>query len=160
MEPRTLHDASVLPVPEPDPGIEDVLAVASGREGQAPLCPRCGGPARQPVVLAHGALRLDRDRRAAALDGRAVPLTRAEFDLLWHIAARRGRLATYAWLGRLAAKRRRAPGFVATPAALKVLAHRVRRRLGAPALIETVAGEGFRLGPPAAIPSLDCGGAP
>ena len=46
----------------------------------------------EPVRI--GGLTVDARRRVAALDGATMDLSRKEFDLLWHLASRRGEVVT------------------------------------------------------------------
>jgi len=90
-----------------------------------------------------GSLKLDRDRRGAHIDGRALELTRLEFDILWLFASdpdrvhSRERILSYAW------------GAQADPMTnvVDVYIARLRKKLvgpGAPKLA-TVRGVGYRL---------------
>jgi DNA-binding response OmpR family regulator len=51
-----------------------------------------GEPDPAPVVV--GTLNLDPGRREASLDGSPLELSRKEFDLLWHLAGRVGRVVS------------------------------------------------------------------
>jgi two-component system KDP operon response regulator KdpE len=55
---------------------------------------RRAGPATEPV-LEIGALRIDLDKRAVTMDGRPVPLSPIEYDLLRLLAANEGKLLTH-----------------------------------------------------------------
>jgi DNA-binding response OmpR family regulator len=55
---------------------------------------RRGGVADAPAAIEVGPLRVDLGRRSATLHGRALDLTRKEFDLLAYLAARRDHLVT------------------------------------------------------------------
>jgi DNA-binding response OmpR family regulator len=63
-----------------DARIRAVLRRARADDGEEPL--RIGG------------LALDARRRAASVDGQVLDLSRKEFDLLWHLASRRGEVVT------------------------------------------------------------------
>jgi DNA-binding response OmpR family regulator len=55
---------------------------------------RRGGVTDAPAAIEVGPLRVDLGRRSATLHGRALDLTRKEFDLLAYLAARRDHLVT------------------------------------------------------------------
>jgi DNA-binding response OmpR family regulator len=98
--------------------------------------------AEEPEALADGALRIDVPARRAEVDGRALGLTRKEFDLLVELMRQRGRVLT----------RERLletvwgydyPGETRT---VDVHVRRLRQKLGAgvDARVETVVGVGYR----------------
>jgi DNA-binding response OmpR family regulator len=93
-----------------------------------------------------GALTLDVDARETVLDGRAVDLTRTEFDLLAALASRPGAVMS-----------RRAlidavwgPGWVGDEHLVDVHVLHVRQKLGdtaaAQRFVRTVRGVGYRIG--------------
>ncbi|REE99170.1 response regulator transcription factor [Thermomonospora umbrina] len=114
------------------------------------LLRRTGRPG--PVVrLAVGGLRIDVDRREAALDDGALELTRREFDLLAYLAARPGRVVSRREL--LAEVWHQAYGDDQT---IDVHLSWLRRKLGetaaAPRYLHTVRGVGVRLAAPETVP--------
>ncbi|WP_030164153.1 response regulator transcription factor [Spirillospora albida] len=102
------------------------------------------GPA---ATLSVGGLRIDLDRREAALDGAPLELTRREFDLLAYLAARPGRVVARREL--LAEVWRQAYGDDQT---IDVHLSWLRRKLGEtaakPRYLHTVRGVGVRLAEP------------
>jgi two-component system OmpR family response regulator len=104
------------------------------------LCRRTGaGP---PPVLRHAGLSLDPSRYEAHRDGRALRLTAKEFAVLESLLAARGgpvprpELIAAAWDELVPP----------TSNVLDVLIAGLRRKLGAPAVLHTVRGVGYRLG--------------
>ncbi|MEW5763292.1 MAG: response regulator transcription factor [Bacillota bacterium] len=105
---------------------------------------QAAAPARR-LKLCGGRLLVDPARREVLRDGRPVPLTPREFDLLACLAGAPGRalnrndLLDAVW-GR---------GYVGDPKTVDVYIRRLREKLeddpGRPALIETVWGVGYRL---------------
>ena len=99
------------------------------------------GGAQQPTVLERRGVRLDTMRRLAERDGRLLNLTPKEFGVLEMLLladggyVRPGELLTQVW------------DQATDPAStiVKVTVHQLRRKLGAPALIETGPGFGYRL---------------
>ena len=89
--------------------------------------------------IRRGALTLDLDRRRAFLAGRALALTRREFDLLATLAAEPGRvfsrevLLDKVW----------GPEYLGTPRTVDQHVAQLREKLGA-GWIETVRGQGYR----------------
>jgi DNA-binding response OmpR family regulator len=110
---------------------------------------RRAGRAGPVMRLAVGGLHIDVDRREAALDGRALELTRREFDLLAYLAARPGRVVSRREL--LAEVWHQAYGDDQT---IDVHLSWLRRKLGetaaSPRYLHTVRGVGVRLAAPAA----------
>jgi two-component system response regulator MtrA len=99
-------------------------------------------PTMQPAeVLEAGRLRLDLARREVAVDGRAVELTRVEFELLAALARRVDAPVTRRWLVENVLDPDREGG----ERTLDVHVSRLRKKLGAGGLIETVWGIGYRL---------------
>ena len=103
---------------------------------------------RRPILgrtegIQIGPLRLDRERREAAVDGQPVALTRVEFELLLALAARPGAAVTR-WALTESALDGAGDGDERT---LDVHISRLRKKLGVAGLIETVWGIGYRLGP-------------
>jgi len=103
---------------------------------------------RRPVLwrgdaLEVGALRIDLATREVSIEGRAVELTRVEFDLLAALARRPGAAVTRQWL----ADHVLDPERDGTERSLDAHMSRLRKKLGAGALIKTVWGIGYRLAP-------------
>jgi two-component system response regulator MtrA len=101
---------------------------------------------RRPVlargnVFEVGALRIDLATREAWVDGRAVELTRVELDLLAALARRPGAAVTRQWL----ADHVLDPESDGADRNLDAHMSRLRKKLGAGALIKTVWGIGYRL---------------
>ncbi len=96
---------------------------------------------RREPMSDHGRLLVDRDKHAVTLDGESIELTAKEFDLLAVLAEEPGRavprqeLFARVW----------DPVWVGTGKTLDVHVASLRRKLGDPALIETVRGVGYRL---------------
>ncbi|AEW94233.1 two component transcriptional regulator, winged helix family [Streptantibioticus cattleyicolor NRRL 8057 = DSM 46488] len=108
---------------------------------------RARGP-QSAQVLEVGALRVDVARREAALEGAVLDLTRREFDLLAHLAARPGVVVARREL--LAEVWRQSYGDDQT---IDVHLSWLRRKLGEtaarPRYLHTVRGVGVKLEPPA-----------
>lgn len=98
-----------------------------------------------PATLRVGRLTVDPDRREATLDGRALNLTRKEFDLLAYLAAREGKVVPR---GELLANLWNLPGRH-DDQTLDVHLSWLRRKLGEraaqPRYLHTVRGVGFKL---------------
>jgi two-component system alkaline phosphatase synthesis response regulator PhoP len=99
-------------------------------------------------ALAFGSLRIDPERREATRDGAKITLTTLEFDLLWFLAARPGRvfsreqLMDQVWGGdRIVGDR-----------SIDSLVSRLRRKIELdaedPRLLQTVWGAGYRFADP------------
>ena len=95
-------------------------------------------------VIISGAVSIDPRARRVSVDGREVPLTPKEFDLLALLAADPGavvdrpRILRDVW----------GTQWYGTSKAIDMHVSGLRRKLGDPALIETVRGIGFRLRAP------------
>ena len=89
--------------------------------------------------IERGELRLEPERFEARLGGRALRLTRREFDLLAFLAARPGRVYDRATL----LERVWGPDFLGTPRTVDQHVAQLREKLG-PGWIETVRGRGYR----------------
>jgi DNA-binding response OmpR family regulator len=93
-------------------------------------------------LVRHGRLTVDLRTRRVTVDGQEIPLTPKEFDILECLAADPGRVVTRqeilesAWDAH----------WYGPTKVLDVHVAALRRKLGAPGLIETVYGRGFRLG--------------
>ncbi|WP_055590571.1 response regulator transcription factor [Peterkaempfera griseoplana] len=116
-----------------------------------------GRPAAEPAAadsapadpLAARGVEIDRERRRVTVEGREVPLTRKEFDLLALLAQhpgvvyRREQIFSEVWRS----------GWEGNGRTLEVHVASLRAKLALPALVETVRGVGYRLvaEPPAGI---------
>ncbi|WP_329498438.1 response regulator transcription factor [Kitasatospora herbaricolor] len=98
-------------------------------------------------------IRIDRERRRVSVDGRDVPLTRKEFDLLALLAQspgvvyRREQIFSEVWRS----------GWEGNGRTLEVHIGSLRTKLALPGLVEAVRGVGYRLIPesPAAAPAAE-----
>lgn len=91
-------------------------------------------------ALEHGDLVVSPTARTAARRGETLALSPAEFDLLLALLGRRGQAVTRSWLGS------RVLGDDDPSArGLDVHMSRLRKKLGKPAVIETVWGIGYRI---------------
>jgi DNA-binding response OmpR family regulator len=113
-----------------------------------------GGAGRAAGVARFGSLVIDRPRRGVEVDGRAVTLTRKEFDLLELLAERPGvvyrreQILSAVWQSRWAGAER----------TLEVHVASIRSKTGLPRLIETVRGVGYRLCPGPSMTGAPPGG--
>ena len=95
-----------------------------------------------PEILHAGSVEVDTGRRQARVDGRTVPLTTREFDLLRFLADNAG----------LALSRRQlldgvwGPGWYGDERTVDVHVRQLRRKLGDALPLDTVWGVGYRLG--------------
>jgi two-component system response regulator MtrA len=97
---------------------------------------------RRGGALRFGGLTVDLDARRVEADGRAVDLTRTEFDLVAALARRPGAAVSRAWLLENVLD----PDREATERTLDVHLSRIRRKLGpSGGRIATVWGVGYRL---------------
>lgn len=105
-----------------------------------------GARAERPAPVLFGSIAVDPQRRCAATDGKAISLTRLEFDLLWNLVRRRGAVATRVDLLDEVWGLNINPGSNVIDRHLSIL----RKKLGpgASAQIETVRGIGYRLHSP------------
>jgi len=114
-----------------------VRAVLRRSEGAA--------PPQADEIVEHGGLRLDATRRLAFVDGRELPLTTLEFDLLLAFARAPGRV-----FGREALiERVWGPDFDGVDRVVDVHVSNLRQKLaaaGAEGLLRTVRGVGYALG--------------
>lgn len=105
---------------------------------------RSGAAAERPAFLRAGDLELDRRSRRVSRQGRDVPLTPREFDLLAILmeepgaALPRARIMEEVWDAH----------WYGPSKTLDVHVASLRKKLGDPRWIETVRGVGFRLGSP------------
>jgi two-component system phosphate regulon response regulator PhoB len=104
---------------------------------------RAGAPAGpEHVALVVGPIRIDAERHAVEVDGRAVALTLTEFRLLAALATARGRVLTRDQL----IDQVMGPQIVITDRTIDVHITSLRRKLaGARTLLRTVRGVGYRL---------------
>ena len=116
------------------PEVETRVTPADAAPGGAP-------PAAGAEPEEEGGFALDRDRRTVRSDGREVPLTRREFDLVAYLHLRRGRalgrreLMTQVW----------GTGYLAGDRTVDVHVRRLRVKLGRHgARIRTLRGYGYR----------------
>ncbi|SDM49493.1 response regulator transcription factor [Nonomuraea jiangxiensis] len=115
----------------------------------AELVARIRALARRARTGAHGAapaleregIALDPARRTVTRDGRPVPLNRKEFDVLRTLLGAAGALVTSAELRRIVWDEHAD----ASTGALRVTITSLRKKLGAPPLIQNVPGKGYRL---------------
>ncbi|QNK80329.1 response regulator transcription factor [Nakamurella sp. PAMC28650] len=96
---------------------------------------------RIEAPLETGRLRIDRTRRSTWIDGSSVQLTAKEFELLAVLAEQPGRVVPRSEL----LARVWDPIWHGSGKSLDVHVSVIRRKLGAPELIETVRGVGYRL---------------
>jgi two-component system phosphate regulon response regulator PhoB len=136
-----------------DAGADDVVPSAVP---DAELLARVRAVCRRTrtVVLGqrrHGAIIIDSTNRAAAINGIAVPLRRAEFRLLSYLVANANRVVG----ARELIEDVLGGQHTGDTALIRVHLSQLRRKLGAAgAAIETVRGQGYRLAPEAAEGSL------
>ncbi|MEU8619154.1 response regulator transcription factor [Streptomyces sp. NPDC048623] len=97
----------------------------------------------EPELLRHGPLTLDLRTRQVAVEGRAVALTPKEFAILECLAADPGRVVSRQQI----LERAWDAHWYGPTKVLDVHVAALRRKLRAPGLVETVYGQGFRLGP-------------
>src|SRR5262245_37209841 len=100
---------------------------------------RAGPPL--PPVLEYGGLTLDTARRQAFRDGRSLPLSRKEYAVLEVLLRARGTLVSTEELLERAWDEHTDP----FTTVVKVTMSKLRSKLGAPPIIVTVPGSGYRL---------------
>lgn len=93
-------------------------------------------------IIRHGPLAIDIRTHRVTMDGREIPLTPKEFDILECLAADPGRVVTRQEILETAWDAH----WYGPTKVLDVHVAALRRKLGSTALIETVYGRGFRLG--------------
>lgn len=101
---------------------------------------------RRPILsrvdcIEIGSLRLDRASRAVTVNGEIIALSRLEFDLLLVLAERPGMAVTR----KIMAEKALDPEHDGAERNLDVYVSRLRKKLGASVLLETVWGIGYRL---------------
>lgn len=100
-----------------------------------------GEPVGERTSVAVGGVALDRERREVTVAGRRVDLTYTEFEIIWLLASRPGKVFTRARIVEAA----RGADATITERAIDVRLVGLRRKLGtAAARIETVRGVGYR----------------
>jgi DNA-binding response OmpR family regulator len=103
---------------------------------------RAEGPAEKPEVLVTGKVEVDVARREARVDGKVVPLTSREFQLLAFLAERQGRalsrqqLLDGVW----------GSGWYGDDRTVDAHVRQLRKKLGEALPLNTVWGMGYRLG--------------
>lgn len=120
-----------------DARIRAVLRRAGARSGET------------PDVLAVGDLTVDVDRRSAALHGRALDLSRLEFDLLAHLARRSPDVVTRRELLAEVWRQPHGGGDKTIDVHLSWLRRKLGESAGSPRYLHTVRGVGIKLEPPA-----------
>jgi DNA-binding response OmpR family regulator len=93
------------------------------------------------LVLAHGDIELDRGRRTAVRNGRALELTRKELGVLEVLLEAQGRVVSAEELLERVWDEHADP----FTNAVRITIMNLRRKLGDPPVIETVVGEGYRI---------------
>ncbi|NYI07213.1 response regulator transcription factor [Allostreptomyces psammosilenae] len=131
-----------LPRPLSGDRLADGIAAVLGRIGGS----LTSGPAPR-LVLRVGALAVDVDRRQASLDGVPLDLTRREFDLLAHLAARPGTVVSRRELFG-AVWRRGCGGEQTVDVHLSWLRRKLGENASAPRYLHTVRGVGVKLQAP------------
>lgn len=163
---RTFSDAYVIMLTARSDEVDTLVGLAAGADDYLtkPFSPRIlrarirtvlrrprRGPGEplhhQGPVRRFGALTIDPDPREVRLDGRLVPLTRTEYDLVQALSARprtafsRAQLIEEVW----------GTGWVGDDHLVDVHLAHVRRKLGddpaEPRYVLTVRGVGYRMGP-------------
>lgn len=130
----------------PPPVLLARLRVQFRQQGQAP---HPVAPSPPPQRLQFGRLRIDGPGRDVRLDGESIPLSTADFDLLWELSCHAGQI-----LGREALFRSlRGRDYDGQDRSMDVAISRLRRRLGDdsnnPTRIKTVRQKGYLLVPQA-----------
>ncbi|MER6328052.1 response regulator transcription factor [Streptomyces sp. NPDC014983] len=151
---RARSDAAIIAVTARGEEADRVVALDEGADdylvkpfGLAELLARIRAVLRrrrpaEPEVLRHGPLVLDLRTRQVSVDGRPVTLTPKEFGILECLAADPGRLLSRQQV----LERVWDDHWYGPTKVVDVHIAALRRKLGAPGLIETVYGHGFRLG--------------
>lgn len=96
---------------------------------------------RRPAVIHHGSLAVDLGSRQVTLDGAPIQLTGKEFDILACLLSEAGRVVTRDEIFERVWDRH----WYGPTRVLDVHLASLRRKLGVPALIETVHGRGLRV---------------
>jgi DNA-binding response OmpR family regulator len=153
---RERGDAAIIVITARGEEPERVAALDAGADdylvkpfGYAELLARMRAVLRrmQPSgreVVRHGRLVIDLRAHRVTVDGREVALTPKEFDILECLAADPGRVVTRQEI----MERAWDAHWYGPTKVIDVHIVSLRRKLGDPALVETVYGTGFRLGDP------------
>ncbi|MFI8499600.1 response regulator transcription factor [Streptomyces sp. NPDC085524] len=151
---RARSDAAIIAVTARGEEADRVVALDEGADdylvkpfGLAELLARIRAVLRrrrpaEPEVLRHGPLAVDLRTRQIAVDGREVALTPKEFAILECLAADPGRVVSRQQI----LERAWDAHWYGPTKVLDVHVAALRRKLGVPGLVETVYGQGFRLG--------------
>ncbi|MFI0508974.1 response regulator transcription factor [Streptomyces sp. WSLK1-5] len=151
---RARSDAAIIAVTARGEEADRVVALDEGADdylvkpfGLAELLARMRAVLRRrrpagPEILRHGPLAVDLRTRQVAMDGSPVALTPKEFCILECLAADPGRVVSRQEI----LERAWDAHWYGPTKVLDVHVAALRRKLGAPGLIETVYGHGFRLG--------------
>ncbi|MET8130598.1 response regulator transcription factor [Streptomyces sp. NPDC005251] len=151
---RARSDAAIIAVTARGEEADRVVALDQGADdylvkpfGLAELLARMRAVLRRrrpagPEIVRHGPLELDLRTRRVSMGGRAVALTPKEFGILECLAADPGRVVSRQQI----LERAWDAHWYGPTKVLDVHIAALRRKLGAPGLIETVYGHGFRLG--------------
>ncbi|MDX3798109.1 response regulator transcription factor [Streptomyces sp. AK04-3B] len=151
---RARSDAAIIAVTARGEEADRVVALDEGADdylvkpfGLAELLARIRAVLRrrrpaEPEILRHGPLALDLRTRQVSVDGCAVALTPKEFGILECLAVDPGRVVTRQQI----LERAWDAHWYGPTKVLDVHVVALRRKLGMPGLIETVYGQGFRLG--------------
>jgi two-component system KDP operon response regulator KdpE len=104
---------------------------------------RTGNVGPSSSTLEVGALEIDLVHRMATLDGRTLPLTSREFDLLAYLARHAGKVCTH----QMILKDVWGPGYGAETNYVRVYAHRLRKKMGDDEgrILRTIPGIGYEL---------------
>ncbi len=153
---RASSDVPVIVLGERPHPSDKVRALALGADDHltkpfdpAELVERARARLRRPALVRAGALevgplQVDIEQREVRVRGRRVALTPTELGILMALVGRPGVPVTRGWLLENVLE---APGD-GNPRALDVHVSRLRRKLGALPLVETVWGVGYRLAAP------------
>ncbi|WP_084724807.1 response regulator transcription factor [Streptacidiphilus melanogenes] len=102
-------------------------------------------------LIVHGPLTVDPRTRRVTVGGQEIALTPKEFDILHCLAVDPGRVVTRQEI----LERAWDAHWYGPTKVLDVHIAALRRKLGAPGLVETVYGRGFRLGDPSGVADTD-----
>ncbi|MFF7443038.1 response regulator transcription factor [Streptomyces sp. NPDC008122] len=151
---RARSDAAIIAVTARGEEADRVVALDEGADdylvkpfGLAELLARIRAVLRrrrpaEPEVLRHGPLTLDLRTRQVTVDGREVALTPKEFAILECLTADPGRVVSRQQI----LERAWDAHWYGPTKVLDVHVAALRRKLGTRGLVETVYGQGFRLG--------------
>ncbi|MEU8521682.1 response regulator transcription factor [Streptomyces sp. NBC_01216] len=151
---RARSDAAIIAVTARGEEADRVVALDEGADdylvkpfGLAELLARIRAVLRrrrpaEAELLRHGPLTVDLRTRQVSVDGHAVALTPKEFGILECLAADPGRVVSRQQI----LERAWDAHWYGPTKVLDVHVAALRRKLGVPGLVETVYGQGFRLG--------------